>query len=48
VFGYVTATIATFLIGPRSADLEPDLAGDISALRREVRELRDAVERQQR
>lgn len=45
VFGYVTATIATFLIGSRAEPTPPHLSTELSELRREVRELRELLER---
>jgi voltage-gated potassium channel len=52
VFGYVTATLATFFIGRDAADEESEVAGseqvnalrdDIAALRAEVRALTSAL-----
>lgn len=45
VFGYVTATIASFLIGPRSDEPAGEVAREVADLRRELRELREAIER---
>ena len=45
VFGYVTATLATFYIGHDAADKESELAGsvDLRALREEIAMLRDEI-----
>ncbi|HEU5146432.1 MAG TPA: ion transporter, partial [Chryseosolibacter sp.] len=47
VFGYVTATIATFFIGRDAEDSNSELAGSeqIESLRREIRELRGIIEK---
>lgn len=46
VFGYVTATIATFFIGRDAENAQGELAGSqqIESLRKEIRELRDLLE----
>lgn len=45
VFGYVTATLATFFVGRDAANKEAEVAGaeDINALRREIALLRDEI-----
>lgn len=45
VFGYVTATLATFFVGRDAADGEAELAGaeDVAALRSEIISLREEV-----
>ena len=45
VFGYVTATLATFFIGRDAEDSRSELAGEksIAALRHEIAELREAL-----
>ena len=45
VFGYVTATLATFFVGRDAADKESELAGtaDIRALRDEIALLRSEI-----
>lgn len=47
VFGYVTATIATFFIGRDAEDSNSELAGSeqIESLRREIRKLRGIIEK---
>lgn len=47
VFGYLTATLASFFIGRDAADSEADVAGteDIAALRRELAGLREELRR---
>jgi hypothetical protein len=56
VFGYVTATLATFFIGRDAADEDAEVAGaeqirllyeEIGALRAEVRALTSALKRQE-
>ncbi|PYT02023.1 MAG: potassium channel protein [Acidobacteria bacterium] len=48
VFGYVTATLATFFVGRDAASEESEMIGaaDIDALRREIAELRAELRRQ--
>lgn len=45
VFGYVTATLATFFVGRDAENSEAEVAGDreLAALRKEVRALRDEI-----
>ncbi len=45
VFGYVTATLATFFVGRDAEDKESEIAGpeDISALRGEIALLREEI-----
>jgi voltage-gated potassium channel len=47
VFGYVTATIATYFIGRDAEENEGEIAGaqQLESLRKEVRELRDLLQR---
>ena len=47
VFGYVTATIATFFIGRDAADQQSEFAGreQIENLRKEIRALRDLIQK---
>lgn len=47
VFGYVTATIATFFIGRDAEDKKGELAGSkqIESLRKEIRQLRELMEK---
>ena len=47
VFGYVTATIATFFIGRDAADGQAEFAGreQIESLQKEIRALRDLIEK---
>jgi voltage-gated potassium channel len=49
VFGYVTATIATFFIGRDAADQQAEIAGadQINDLRNEIRALRQLIERKE-
>jgi voltage-gated potassium channel len=45
VFGYVTATLATFFVGRDAENQDAEIASneDIQALRREIRELRAEI-----
>lgn len=47
VFGYVTATIATYFIGRDAEDIEGEVAGSrqLESLRNEIRELREVIEK---
>ena len=47
VFGYVTATIATYFIGRDAEDKEGEIAGaqQLESLRKEVRELRELLQK---
>ena len=50
VFGYVTATLASFFIGRDAADAQGEVAGSqqMEALKNEIRELRELIEKTQR
>ena len=48
VFGYVTATIATYFIGQDAAANDTDIAGtgQIELLRKEIREVREILQKE--
>jgi len=49
VFGYVTATIASYFIGRDAADSQAEIAGgrQLEGLRKEIRELKELIEKKQ-